>query len=221
MAYTGVVFAGTLFDINVGASAAIGFLNPLLANIDFAIFGTLGIGSLQADLQAQLSVALKASLDIGIGISNPFEGFTMALAGIAALQAQISLALSGSIPTFSIEVGAQLSVLSSFSALLSLQIGGLEAIIQAALAVKIPAMSFVAQLTASLSAGPLYVISFDNTPLAAVGASIAHDFGLGLFKPPTAPINSWEPVSGIVIVTKDPTAWAALQATMRTAPLPP
>lgn len=222
MGYNGVVFAGTLFDINVAASAALVVLNPLLAQIDFTLFGSLGLGALQADLSAQLSAALQASLDIGIGISNPFAGFVAALAGIAVLQAQIQLALSGAIPTISIEAGASLSALASFSALLSVQIGGLEALIQAGLAVKIPAVNLAAQIQAALSAGPLFVLSFaydGTTPLslASVGASIAADFSAGLDHGPNH-IASTDNVYGLVIVTKGVSAWGALQATMRTAP---
>lgn len=217
MAYNGTVFAGTLLNINVAAKAALVLLNPLLAQIDFTLFGSLGLGALQADLSAQLSASLQATLDIGIGISNPLLGFQAALAGIAVLEAQIALALSGAIPSISIQAGAQLSALASFSALLAVQIGGLEVMIQAALALKIPAAQFAAALQAALSAGPLFVLSFEDTPLSSVGTSLSGDFSAGLDNGGNH-IGPSDHVYGIVIVTKAVSAWGALQATMRTAP---
>lgn len=214
MAYNGTVFAGTLLDINVAAAGALGVLNPLLAQVDFTLYGSLGLGALQANLQAQLSAALQAQLDIGLNISNPYVGFTIALGAIAILQAQISLALSGALPSISIDAGAQLTALASFSAVLAAQIGGLEALIQAGLAVKIPAVTFAGALAGALSAGPVFVISFENTPLSSVGGSIQADFNAGLtFGPNT--ILPGESVYGILIVTKAPAAWGAISATLR------
>lgn len=216
MAYNGAVFAGTLIDINVAAAGSLTVLNPLLAQIDFTLFGSLGLGALQANLSAQLSAALQASLDIGLGISNPYAGFAAALAGIAVLQATITLALSGAIPAVSLEIGGQLSALAAFAATLGVQIGGIEALIQAGLAVKIPAVTFAGQLAAALSAGPIFVISWENTPMASVGASINADFSTGLSLGPNM-ILPGENVYGVLLVTKAPAAWAAIQGTMLVA----
>lgn len=204
MAYNGVIFAGTLLEINVAAAGALAVLNPLLAQIDFSLFGYLGIGALQADLQAQLSAALEAS----VTVSLPLEGWLQAY---AAFQAQLELALSGSIG-----IGVQANASASFAALLSLQIGGLEAIIQAALAVRIPAVTFAAMLAAALSAGPLFVLSFENITLTQAGTSISGDFYAGLTQGAHTILPS-DAAYGIVIVTKAPSAWGALQVTMLTA----
>lgn len=213
MGYNGTIFSGTLANINVAAAGSLAVLNPLMAQVDFSLFGSLGIGALQADLQAQLSASLQASLDIGIGISNPYAGFAVALAGIGLLQAQISLALSGAIPTVSIEAGAQLSALASFAALLEVQIGGLEALIQGALAVKIPAVSFAGSLAAALSAGPVFVISWDSVALGTAGADINADFSAGLSLSGNS-ITPAELTYGVLLVTKAPTAWAGISATL-------
>jgi hypothetical protein len=216
VAYNGAVYAGTLLNINVAAAGALTVLNPLLAQIDFTLFGSLGIGSLQADLQAQLSAALKAQLDIGIGIVNPYAGFAIALAGIAVLQAQITLALSGGVPSISLEVTGQLSALAAFSGVLAAQIGGLEALVQGAIAVKTPATSFAGALSGALQAGPLFVLTFEDIAMAQAGSSLAGDFATGL----NLNGNNIQPsdhVYGIVIVTKSVSAWAGVQATMLTA----
>lgn len=216
MAYNGAVFAGTLVDINVAAAGSLTILNPLLAQIDFTLFGSLGLGALQANLQAQLSAALQASLDIGLGISNPYAGFAAALAGIAVLQATITLALSGTIPAVSLDIGASLSAMAAFAATLGVQIGGIEALIQAGIAVKIPAVSFAGSLAAALSAGPIFVLSWDGIPLSQAGANINADFSTGLSLGPNNILPS-DTVYGLLLVTKAPSAWAAIQATMLVA----
>lgn len=217
MSYNGAVFAGTLGAINVAAAGSLVVLNPLLAQIDFSLFGSLGLGSLVANLQAQLSAALQASLDIGLGISNPFAGFAAALAGIAVLQAQISLALSGAVPTVSLEIGVQLGALAAFAALLEVQIGGLEALIQAGLSVKLPAVSFAGQLAGALSAGPVFVVSWENITLSSAGASINGDFSAGLGPLSGNTILPGEATYGVLLVTKAPAAWVAIQGTMLVA----
>ena len=216
MAYNGAIYAGSLLDINVAAAGSLAVLNPLLAQVDFAVFGSLGIGTLQANLQSQLSAALQAQAGISLGISNPFAGFASALAGISVLQAQITQALAGAIPVVSFEATAQLSAIASFSAVLGAQIGGLEALIQGALAVKAPARSFAGQLSGALSAGPVFVVSFDGVSLSSAGSSIASDFSTGL----SYGMNNIGPSDtayGLVIVTKSVSAWGALQATLRAA----
>lgn len=215
MAYNGAVFVGTLIDINIAAAGALAVLSPVLAQIDFTVFGSLGLGALQGNLQAQLSAALQAALQISTGIANPFAGFAAALAGIGVLQATITLALSGTIPAISLDVLAQLSALASFSATLGVQVGGLEALIQGAISVKGPAISFGGSLAAALAIGPVFVISWENIPMFTAGADINTDFSTGLSQGGFS-ILPGESVYGVLLVTKTPGAWSAIQATLRT-----
>lgn len=211
MAYNGTVFGGPIGGINIGLFAAVGLLNPLLFQLDLSLFGSLGIGALQANLSAQLSAALSASIDISIGISNPLAGFMLALSATASLAAQISLALSLGIPTVSIEASAQLSACASLAANLTLQIGGLELLIQAALAIKLPAIAFLAGL--DLSAGPLLVASWENISLSSAGAMLHSDMSDGMSYGPNT-IAAHELTYGVMIFTKSPTAWVGLKATL-------
>ena len=219
MAYDGVVFAGSLLDINIAAAGSLTVLAPLLSGIDLSLFGPLGIGAIQANLQAQLNATLSASVSINLGLLNPLAGFESALASILQLEASILSALSlGAIPAISVEVTTQLSAMAAFAASLDLQIGGLLALIQALLNAKIPAVSFAGSLAASLSAGDAFLISFENVPMATVGANIAGSFSTTLTPPGGAPpfILPTDPVYGIVIVTKLPSTWTAIQAILRT-----
>lgn len=209
MAYNGTVFGGPIGGINIGLFAAVGLLNPLLFQLDLSLFGSLGIGALQANLSAQLSAALSASIDISIGISNPLAGFMLALAACASLAAELSLAISIGLPV--LEASVQLSATAALAANLSLQIGGLELLIQAALAIKLPAVAFLAGL--DLSAGPLLVASWENIPLSSAGAMLHSDMSDGMSYGPNT-IAAHELTYGVMIFTKSPTAWVGLKATL-------
>lgn len=211
MAYNGTVFGGPVGGINIGLFAAMGFLGPLLANLDFMLFGSLGLGALQANLSAQISASLQASIDIGISLANPFVGFQLAIAAMAVLTAQIALALSGSLPAFSLSATAQISANASLVASLTAQFGGLELLIQAALAIKLPAVEFLAGL--DLSAGPLLVASWEDITLAQAGQQFSLDAANGMSYGPNN-IGPNEPTYGVMIFTKSPTAWAGLRATL-------
>mgnify|MGYP000464945629 CR=1 FL=1 len=211
MAYNGVVFGGPIGAINVGLFAAVGLLGPLLLQIDLMLFGSLGIGALHANFSAQLSASLQASLDIGLSIANPFVGFSIALSAIAVLSAQITLALSGALPTFSINVSLQLSANASLVASLTAQLGGLELLIQAALLLKIPALEFLARL--DLSAGPFLVASWENMPLRDGAGQFQLDASNGMNYGPMT-IGATESTYGVVVFTKSPTAWIGLKAVL-------
>lgn len=220
MAFNGVVFAGGLANINVAASGALLVLKPLLAGVDQALFGNLGLAALRDSFQVQLNAALSASVSINVGLLNPLVAFQQALFDIAKLQADILRALSqGLVPSASVSITTQLSALASLAASLQLQIADILALLQALLAAKIPAFSFAGSLSASLSAGDAFLLSFDQntTPitLAGVGAAVASSFSSGLVSGP-ASIAPFDPVYGIVIVTKLPSTWTALQAILLT-----
>lgn len=200
-----------MLGVNIGLAASIGLLNPLLLQIDFALFGSLGVGSLKANFEAQLSAVLKATFDIGIGISNPLAGFFAALSGVIALQAQIQAALALAVPAVSVEAGLQLSANAKMAAALTAQIGGLELLIQGALSVKAPAVSFLAGL--DLSVGPLIVASWENITMAQAGNNLQTDMNAGMTFGP-ASIGPGELTYGVMIVTKSPSAWATLKATL-------
>lgn len=165
-------YGGNLIDFNASGALAVGIINPLSAQLDFSLFGSIGLGAIQANLQAQLQAALKASLDIGLGISNPFIGFQMALAGIAQLQAQITAALSGAIPTVSIDATGQLAANAALIGILELQIGGLQALIDGMLQLKMPAVQLAADFAAALALGPIKVLAWSLEDMTSVKAQI-------------------------------------------------
>lgn len=222
MAWNGIVFAGTLGEINIAASGAIAILFPLLAQIDLTLFGEFGLGALSFDLNLQLQAALQASLDINLSISNPILNFQKILADIELLISDIENAILGLIPVISIDANLQLSFLANFAASINLQLGGLELLLQLALAVKIPAVTFAAEISAAISAGPLFVLAFDSEPagtditLSEVGTQIASSFATGLDFGPNH-IDSTDPVFGLVLVTKAPFVWNALAVLMLTS----
>lgn len=208
MGSTKIVMSQDLLHINVGLGATLGLLNPLLAQIDLALFGSLGLGAFQLDLQAQLSASLGVQL--ALTLPNPFASFQAALAAIAELQLSLEL------PNLSLQLSASLS----FSAMLGLQIGGLDIALQAALAVKIPMVRLAAQMAAALNAGPVFALVFNDEPsqhvtLAQAGQQISSMFSAGLVDPDSGNLIAPNaPVYGILLVTSAPSAWAGIGAIM-------
>lgn len=197
----------TLADLNVGASIAANFMVPLGAQIDLAIFGPSGVGSIQADLVAQFNTALSANADLAISLTNPFATFQETLAAVLQQIATLQLAMALGVPSMSIDIATQIAANAALVGSLSGKLGGISALIEGALQVKAGAMQFAGELQANLSAGPIDVLTFGfDTPMTAteVGNEAA-----ALFQalPGIAPSDS---VSGVMIVTKDPAAAAAI-----------
>lgn len=209
MATVDEIAGGTLGEMNVGLGVAVGFINPLSAQIDAMI--ALGLGPLQADLAIELSGNLALSASLGLQISiDPLASLRAALAAIAQIQAALSLGLS--LPVPSITAGAQLSANAALAAALTAKLGIIKGIIEAALRIKFPAIAAGAELAAALAAGPAIAATFDgladNTSLSEIGSLVEAKFAGGLSYGAET-IDPTDPVSGIMFVT---TATAAFDA---------
>jgi hypothetical protein len=206
------IFTGGIADINIGAAAAVGFLNPLGAQLDAMI--AFGLGPLQFDLAASLDASIALSASLSLSVSNPFADILAALSALVELQASLTAALS--LPPLTVSLGAELSAAASLSAALSAKLGLIKLLLDAAIAVKIPAIKAAANLNAVLAAGPFVVLTFDGLEvlspgtltLQGAGNQIQTLFSGTIGSGPT--IGSAENVSGVIIVTKDPLAFAAL-----------
>lgn len=204
-----------LLDINVAGAAAIALFNPMAAQFDLALTGAFGLGSLQADLSAQFNAALSLQVELGLQISNPLAGFQASLSAIGALAAGLQAALSLGLPTISAELNFGLSAAAAVSAELSAKLGGISALIELALEVKIPAVNFFAEFQANLSAGPIVLLSFgfdgssgfDPEVLSNVGGQFQALCSAGL-----TGVAPGDAVAGIILLTKAPSAGAAISA---------
>lgn len=205
----------TLGQVNIGLAAGLGLMNPLLLQLDLFLTGQFGLGPFLADIQVQFNAAISAVLQIGIGVSNPLAALQALLAALVQVQASLAIALSLPLPNVSLQASAQLAALGALTGALALKIGGIKALLAGGLAVKIPALQFVAEVAAALSAGPVHLLSFTGDNLGTTGTQIAAQFAAGLG--PSDPINPLEQVSGILIVTKDPAVFAALGAILKTS----
>lgn len=205
----------TLGGVNIGLAAALGFLNPLIAQIDIALLGAFGLGGVLADIRAQFNAAIAAQASLAIQVSDPFAAVRAAIAAFAQLSAALQLALAFGLPTLSITFGAQLAAAAALAATLQVKIGGIQAIIAAGLAVKIPAIAFIGAVAGALNAGPLHLLVFDGSSLALTGAQIQSQFLAGLG--PADPILPGEPVFGIILVTKEPLVFSAMGAILKTS----
>lgn len=214
MSLTALGSIPSLIDINVAAAGALGFLNPLAAQVDAVV--AFGFGPLQASLAAQLQASLSLGAELS-GLVNPAARLQAILGALAQLQAAIQAALQLPAP----EISLQLSAALDAAAIIEVQLGLLQALIKASLRVKIPAVTFAADLAANLSAGPITLFAFGDPlppgmPLAAVGSEIQAAFAnpAGI----DGGILPTDNVAGLLLVTKTPSAFAGIRATMKTSP---
>ena len=205
----------TLGEVNIGLAVGIGLLNPLLLQLDLFLFGQFGLGPFLLDIQVQFQAAISATLQLSIGITDPLAALRALLAALIQLQASIAIALSFPLPMITIQAAAQLSAVASLAGSLSLKIGGIQALLAAGLAVKIPALQFVAKMAATLSAGPIHLLTFTGDTLLNSGAQIQTKFASGLG--PSDPITPGTLVDGIIIVCKDPIVFQALGVILKTS----
>lgn len=157
----------SLIEFNVGAAAAVGFLNPLGAQLDALL--ALGLGPFQVTLAAQFNAALAAqasiSLTVGLGQFAITAQFKAAISALAQLQAALSASLALGLPPVQFGLNANLAATAALAATLQAQLGGLQLLIKAAIAVKVPAIRTAASLNAALAAGPFFAISFSGETL--------------------------------------------------------
>lgn len=205
----------TLGGINVGLAVGIGLMNPLLLQFDLFLTGAFGLGPFMLDIQVAFNAAISAVLQLSIGISNPLAILQSLLMAALQLQASLSVMLSFGLPTVSLQIGAQIAAMAALGGALALKLGGIQALLSAGLAVKVPMVKFVGQMTAALSAGPAHLLSFTGSQLAVSGAQIAAAFAAGLG--PDDPLLPFDFVDGIIIVTKDPAVFQALGVLLKTS----
>jgi hypothetical protein len=209
-----VVGSFNLGQINVAAATSATLMAPALAQLDLALTGGFGLGALQADVAGQFNAAVSAQVSLGLQVSNPVAALQEALQAAIQVQASIAATLALGLPVVSADLGVQISASASISAALGAKMGGIQALISGALAVKLPAANFLGGLAGNLAAGPVVLLSFSSPldSLASVGSQIDSLFGAGI-----TGISPGDQVYGVVLVTKAPSAWAAMQATLMTA----
>ena len=198
--------------INIAASAALELVIPLFAQLDLALFGAFGLGPIQASIALQFQASLDLALSLGISITDPFADI-MAVANLLA-SLQISL------PTISLEISASIAANLSLAAALAIQLGGISALIELMLAVKLPAVEFFAGIAAALSAGPVFLLNFESDVpsggLAAAGGAINAAFSAGLVSGGSS-IAPGQSVLGIILLTTEPTVFASLGTVLKIA----
>lgn len=124
----------TVLDLNVGLGAALTAALPLIPQIDLLLYGSLGLGPLALDFQARLDAALSVT------IIRPDVWVTGQLKAMADLMAGISagVVLPGIVANLDVGVAADLQA----------KLLGINALIDATLAIKLPAANVLASLEA-------------------------------------------------------------------------
>lgn len=203
-----------LLDFNVGAAAAVALLNPLGAQIDALL--ALGLGPFQALLAAQFNAALAATASLSLTIGDPLAALTLAIAAVAQLQAALTAALA--LPPIQLSLSAELTASAALALTLQGQLGGLQLLIKAALAIKIPAIQAAAALGASLNAGPFFAISFSDVQLQQVSSWLSGEVGSGGLNADSTTLLPTDITYGVLIFGSLPSAQAAFSAIISVPP---
>lgn len=205
-----------LGGINVSLAASVTLVVPLLAQIDLLLAGSFGLGPLLADLSLQLSASISIGISLGLSISNPFLDISLTLNAVFSLVASIQASLALGLPQISVQLSVSLSASLAIGAALSLQVGGISLLISASLALKLPVVSLMAQIGAALSAGPIVLLSFGYASPVEALSLVGTDFGAlastGITTTSLTGVHiaPSDPVYGAILLTKDPTAAAAM-----------
>ena len=210
-----VVGSFSLLDLNLAAATTVAVVPPLISQLDLTLNGTFGLGALQTDISAQFNAALETSVSLQAEISDPFAAIQSTLEGLMQLQANLTSLMSAGLPTFSAELNAGISAQASVTGALGAKLGGISGLISAGVSAQGAVTSFIGDLQASLGAGPVFLVALQGDDLATSGAALDGLFSGGLDDGGNQ-IQPTDVVYGIVLVTKSPSAWAAIQATMRT-----
>lgn len=209
---TVLVGSYTLGGVNVALSGAVVLVVPLLAQVDLMLTGQFGLGALQSDLSAQLNAALSAQASLSLRVSNPLEALRLQLSALVSVQANIAGALSLGLPTISLSLSASFAIAAS----LALKLGGIRLLIQLALQLKLPLVNLLASIQASLSAGPIVLMSVGFAAPSTLLSSTSEY--TGLVSGGIGGIAPGDQVYGVIMLTKNPAASVALAGLIRTTP---
>jgi hypothetical protein len=201
------ILVGTLGEANIALTAAVGLINPLGAQLDAMV--AFGIGPLQADLAASLDASLALTATLSLQVTDPTAAIRAALQALIELQASLSAALA--LPPLTLSLGAEIGASAALAASLTAKLGTIKLLIDAAIAVKIPALKLAASLGISLGLGDVVVLSFDGinegSTLADVGSLIQAKFAAGVG---AGAITPGELASGVILVTDSNIVFTAL-----------
>lgn len=189
-----LVLSGNLGQLNVGASLAAAAIIPLIAEIDIAINF---IGGLKADFSAQFN----AAVNFQINFSNPLLTLSIAISASAQIIAGLQAALALGIPPLTVSISASIAI----AAAAQLKIGLLNLAIDVALGVVGVGVSFLAELQASIGAGPVTLYGWSGIPMSTLQGEIAtHNFLADGFTPASS-------VYGVMLLTAAPSAFVGMQ----------
>lgn len=207
---TSYVGGFSLGDINVAAATSISLVSPLIGQFDAALFGSFGLSGNLADVNLQMS-ATMGSLSLSPSISS---------GGVDALLNSLNVILdllanpTGFLP--SIGLSASISA-PALLAGLDAKLAGITSLIDLGISVKTPVVNFMGSLSLSLAASGVHLISFGlpdppGDTLLSTGTQIQALCAAGF-----GGVLPGDQVYGLLLVTKSASAWAAIQATMRTS----
>lgn len=195
----------SLGSFNIGAAASASAMAPLLAQINTMLTDPFGIGSLKSDFVGQF----KAQVNFSVTFSDPIAAIKATISASLSIVASLQTSLSLGLPTISTQVSSSLALAAALQA----KIAGINALIDAALGVRLSGVNFLSQLNGALTGGAgAFAYGFTGVPMSGLPGQIsAYSFAGDGFSPTDS-------VSGIMLLTKDPATFSSMQFLFVTAP---
>lgn len=184
-------------SVNVGAAAAAGAIAPLLSGLNGALTNPFGIGAMKADFVGQFKAQVNFSIKYGDPIAALKATIQASLSIVASLQASLVLG----VPTANVQISTALSLAAALQA----KIAGVNSLMDSILGVRLGGVNFLSQLNAAIGAGPVVGYGWSSVTMAQLQSQISgHSFVSEGFLPTDV-------VSGVMLVTKDPSAFVGMQ----------
>lgn len=205
------VKSGDLGTFNVGLSGAVNQIIPLASLVDGLL--SAGVGPYLAELLSKLNSISASATALSVQVKNPLSTLKSMLSSLLARQAALTAALA--LPSVGLgQLTSQLANLVAIKGSLGLQVGALQLLIPQVTKSKAAALGLASSLRAKLSAGPVFIVSFDGT-LGSVGSELSSRFSSGLSADGNT-IQAGEQVYGVVLLTASSSVKTALSAIIST-----
>jgi hypothetical protein len=182
---------------NIGAAASAAAIAPLLAQLNLVLVDPFGLGALKADFVSQF----KANLNFSVSFADPIAALKAAISGVLSVVSSLQASLALGIPALGMQVSASLGLAAALSA----KLAGINALMDLTLGVRLAGVNFLAQLSAALSAGPVVAYGWSGITTSDMQTQIA---SYNFLPDGFAPLDT---VDGVMLVTKNPSAFAGMQ----------
>lgn len=172
----------TLGDIDLGAGKAVQGMAALGSILDLLLNSPFGMLVQKSSTVAEMQGALNAAASLSVAMANPIDYVTSLESALNAVKATLAGVLAGNLAaSLAPQVSANVTVVANASA----KLAGMTGLIDMGQLAKVAGTTLMADLSAKLGAGGIFLYVGDGEPATDLGAQINSMMAL-IPGPPTA-----------------------------------